>query len=145
MSDFDVAAHLKSNAYARKPEVYLDPIPSKLTVEHEEGNSYYLNPLIDGSSLVWIYLTSDTFDELIPGYHWTVDDPGTLYFQETPNGEPIDDEADESLVPLSAMQSAADVLLERYRAVVEQLVLEGKAVNEYGEKYGSEEDDEDED
>lgn len=145
MADFDVITHLKSNVYARGDEVAVSIPPEKLTVESEGGKSFYLDPLMDGDSLVWVYLSSRTFEEFIPGYSWIMDDPGILYVQSTPNGEPIDDDTDEPIVPLTVMQPVADVLLERYRAVVGQLVLEGRAVNEYGEEYGADEDYEEDD
>lgn len=142
MAGFDVAAHLKSNGYARGDQVMVSAPPEKLTVESEGGRSFYLDPLMDGDSLVWVYLSSGTFREFLPGYDWSMDDPGIFYAQYTPSGERIPD-SDEPIVPLSKMQPVADILLERYRAVVEQLVAEGRAVNEYGEPYGVDEDDED--
>lgn len=145
MADFDPVAHVKSNGYVRGDQVMVTAPPEKLTVESEGGKSFYLDPLMDGDSLVWVYLSSRTFEEFLPGYSWIMDDPGILYVQRTPNGEPIDDDTDELIVPLAVMQPVADVLLERYRAVVEQLVLEGRAVDEYGDEYGADEDDEEDD
>lgn len=145
MADFDPVAHVKSNGYVRGDQVTVTAPPEKLTVESEGGKSFYLDPLMDGDSLVWVYLSSRTFEEFLPGYSWIMDDPGILYVQRTPNGEPIDDDTDEPIVPLAVMQPVADVLLERYRAVVEQLVLEGRAVDEYGDEYGADEDDEEDD
>jgi hypothetical protein len=128
MSNFDVAAHLKSNVYSDSD---VTEAPESLTVESDDGtaDSYYLAPLEDGSSLLWIYLTSDTFNEFLPGYSWSVDDPGTLYAQTTPSGEPVDDEG-EPLVPISVMQPVAEELLKRYRAVVEHLRAEGREIEE---------------
>ena len=100
--------------------------PDHLTVIHEEEGMYYLEPLMDDASLLWVYLTSETFDELLPGYDWCVDDPGTLYAQRTPSGD--EPEEGEPVVPLSVMQPVADELLNRYRAVVEYLRASGREV-----------------
>ena len=128
MSNFDVAAHLKSNVY-RDSDV--TEAPESLTVEADEdsASSYYLAPLSDSHSLLWVYLASETFDELLPGYDWCVDDPGTLYAQTDLSGELADDEG-ERLVPVSVMQPVADELLKRYRAVVEHLRAEGREIEE---------------
>lgn len=82
MAVFDVAAHIAENVY-RDEEV--TEAPAHLTVIHM--GMYYLEPLMDDTSLLWVYLTSETFEELLPGYDWCVDDPGTLYPQTIPSGD----------------------------------------------------------
>lgn len=126
MAVFDAAAHVAGNVYGDEE---VTEAPAHLTVEAEEGSPehYYLAPLTDGSSLLWVYLTSETFEELLPGYDWCVDDPGTLYAQRTPSGDEPEDE-DEPMVPLSVMQPVADELLNRYRAVVEYLRASGREI-----------------
>ena len=119
MTNFDVVAHLDSNVYAGAE---VTEVPNTLTVEAEgSARSYYLDPLMDDSSLLWVYLTSDTFNELLPGYHWCVDNPGILYAQTYPNGQLIEKDDGEPIVSLELMQPVAEELLERYRAVVAHL------------------------
>lgn len=121
MSVFDVAAHVAGNVYNDEE---VTEAPDHLTVIHE--GMYYLEPLMDDASLLWVYLTSDTFNEFLPGYNWCVDNPGTLYAQTTPSGDEPDE--DEPVVPLSEMQPIADELLNRYRAVVEYLRASGREI-----------------
>lgn len=73
-------------------------------------------------------MASDTFDEFLPGYSWTVDDPGTLYAQTDLSGELLSGEVDDPVVPLERMQTVADELLKRYRAVVEYLRAAGRVI-----------------
>lgn len=121
MAVFDVAAHVASNGYRNEA---VTEAPAHLTVIHM--GMYYLEPLMDDASLLWVYLTSETFEEFLPGYDWCVDDPGTLYPQTTPSGDEPD--GDEPVVPLSEMQPVADELLNRYRAVVEYLRAQGREI-----------------
>lgn len=128
MSDFDVVAHLKKASYAKEE---VTEAPSTLTVEIEDGDTshYYLDPIEDGSSLHWISLTMATFNEFIPGYHWCVDDPGTLYAQTDLDGKLLEDEGDEPIVSLERMQPVADELLKRYRLLVEHFRAEGRTIH----------------
>lgn len=121
MSVFDVAAHVAGNVYSDEE---VTEAPEHLTVIHE--GMYYLEPLMDDASLLWVYLTSETFEEFLPGYDWCVDNPGTLYAQTTPSGDEPDE--DEPVVPLSVMQPVAAELLNRYRAVVEYLRASGREI-----------------
>lgn len=121
MTVFDVATHLAGNPY--KDDTVTEA-PETLTVLHM--GMYYLEPLMDDASLLWVYLTSETFDEFLPGYDWSVDNPGTLYPQTTPSGD--DPDEDEPVVPISEMQTVADELLNRYRAVVEYLRAQGREI-----------------
>lgn len=123
MAVFAAAAHVAGNVYGDEE---VTEAPESLTVIHEDEGMYYLEPLMDGSSLLWVYLTSNTFNEFLPGYNWCVDDPGSLYAQRTPSGD--EPEEGEPLVPLSVMQPVADELLNRYRAVVEYLRAEGREI-----------------
>ena len=121
MAVFDAATHVAGNVYSDEE---VTEAPTHLTVIHE--GMYYLEPLMDDASLLWVYLTSETFEEFLPGYDWCVDDPGTLYPQTTPSGDEPDE--DEPVVPLSVMQPVADELLNRYRAVVEYLRAQGREI-----------------
>lgn len=121
MAVFDAAAHVAGNVYNDEE---VTEAPEHLTVIHE--GMYYLEPLMDDASLLWVYLTSETFEEFLPGYDWCVDDPGTLYPQTTPSGD--EPEEDEPVISLSEMQPVADELLARYQAVVEYLRGEGRTI-----------------
>lgn len=127
MSVFDVAAHVARNVYSDED---VTEAPESLTVEAPYGlrANYYLAPLMDDASLLWVYLTSDTFEEFLPGYAWCVDDPGTLYAQTDLEGNSLGGEEGESIVPLAVMQPVADELLNRYRAVVEYMRAEGREI-----------------
>lgn len=127
MAIFDVAAHVADNVYSDEE---VTEAPAHLTVEAPDGlrANYYLDPLTDESSLLWVYLASDTFEELLPGYDWCVDDPGTLYAQTTPDGDDFEEDEGDPVVPLEVMQPVADELLNRYRAVVEHLRASGREI-----------------
>lgn len=102
----------------------LTPVPESLTI-HWSGNDYYFDNVFDSSSLIWIDLMQMTFNEVLPGYGWTVDDPGTIYATEN-NDDDYDGE--DSPFDMVKMQEATDLSLARFAKVFERLLNVGVTV-----------------
>lgn len=122
MTSFDIE-YIKDKALRDK--IVLTPVPDALTVNWSEECSYYFDEVYDGSSLLWVFVIQDTFEELIPGFYWTVDDPGSLYIDTySDRGAGIPNEGaylEASYVDMNRMQEAADLALARYKELFEAL------------------------
>lgn len=97
----------------------ITPVPDTLTINWDYG--IYFDEVMDGSSLVWIDVMQDTFNEQLPGHNWIVDDPGTLYWEGF-------DPDDENPFKLSELQGVADLALDRYRSLFEKAIERGVPV-----------------
>lgn len=101
----------------------LTPVPSSLTIEEEDVNYYCFDEVADGSSLVWIDVLQDVFNDAFGTVNaWTVDDPGVLYNQED----------EDSVSDMEKMQEIADEALRIYTVVFEKLKDQGVQVVENG-------------
>lgn len=107
----------------------LTPVPEKLTVNWEGAGNYFFDEVYDGHSLVWIYVLTDTFEEVLPNIGWNVDDPGVLYSEE--QSMEIE-ESEESPYDMKKMQEAADLALSRYESLFNRLKAAGASVVQAG-------------
>lgn len=99
----------------------LTPVPSSLTVGEEDVNYYCFYEVADGSSLVWVDVLQDVFNDAFGTVNaWTVDDPGVLYNQED----------EDSASDMEKMQEAADEALRIYATVFEKLKNQGVQVED---------------
>lgn len=108
----------------------LSPIPDTLNAEWQGDGMFVFDTVYDGSSLVWIKVLQETFNELLPEYEWTVDDPGVLYAEGNGIEElEYDTPADEFPISEQALADASAASLDRYRKVYEELVAQGVPVS----------------
>lgn len=99
----------------------LTPIPGHLKAEWIE-DQYYVDPLMDGSSLLWIEVIQETLKDF-SDLHWLVDDPGTLYPGKMPSQD-----FDEPPVPVETVTEWLQQALANYTSLFNRLEAAGVPV-----------------
>lgn len=99
--------------------------PEVVNIEWSYGASYRLDTVSDGSSLLWIPVLQDTFNELYSEHEWTVDDPGTIYSDD--EREWVED-SEESPYDMDRLQNITVEAVSRYCHLVKMLEEAGVEV-----------------
>lgn len=102
----------------------VDPVPEKLEAQWFDGVQYYVAPLMDDSSILWVDVIQDTLEDF-SDLNWTVDDPGTLY----PGDWDGDDEFDESPIDVDLINKWLEQALANYSSLYKRLTEAGVSVS----------------